>query len=103
MAVIPTGVFADAANLLPSTNDLVTSLITGAIGTVVLSGAQTATGQNALDPLHIFHKPADTSAGTPAVNGTVKGGNVMLMSAYLALSPENQKMVQAMNYTIIPG
>lgn len=100
MAVNLTGIFADAANLLPSSNDLLQQIIAGAAGTVVLSGLQTAQGKDAIDPLHIFHKPADNNG--PAASGFVQG-KVMTMGQFMALSPDNQKMIQAMGFTIIPG
>ncbi len=101
MAVNLTGIFQDAANLLPSQNDLLSQLIAGAAGTVVISGLQSAQGQDAVDPMHIFHKPA--TAGAPATQGVVQGGQVMLMSKFITLTPDQQKMIQALGYTIIPG
>ena len=95
-----TGIFADAQNLLPSQNELLQQLIAGAAGTVVISGLQSASGQDAIDPLHIYHKPATQSS--PAAQGVVQG-KVMTMSQFLALSDDNKKMVQAMGFTIIPG
>lgn len=100
MAVNLTGIFGDVANLLPSQNDLLQQLIAGAAGTVVISGLQSAGGQNAVDPLHLFHKPATDAA--PAAQGAVQG-QVMTMSKFLTLSPDQQKVIQAMNFTIIPG
>ncbi len=102
-----TGIFADAANLLPSQNDLLSQLIAGAAGTVVISGLQSAQGQDAIDPMHIFHKPAvaatPTAPAQPAQQGIVQGGQVMLMSKFITLTPDQQKMIQALGYTIIPG
>ena len=109
MALNLTGVFSDIGNLAGSFSgqDLLNSVIAGAAGTVVLSGLQTQAGQNAVDPLHIFiHNPAGSAAGgannPPAVSGVVQG-QVMTMSKFLSLSPDNQKVIQAMGYTIIPG
>jgi hypothetical protein len=100
MAVSLTGVFSDLGNLIPSQTDVLNSVLAGAAGTVVLSGLQSNQGQDAVDPLHLFHHAA--TATTPAVTGAVTG-NVMSMSAFLALTPDQQKMIQALKYTIIPG
>ena len=100
MAVNLTGIFGDLANLVPSQNDILQSVAAGAAGTVVLAGLKSSEGQSALDPLNLFHHPA--TATTPAVSGVVSG-NVMTMSQFLALSPDNQKMIQTLKYTIIPG
>lgn len=100
MAVNLTGIFADAANLLPSSNDLVQQLIAGAAGTVVLSGLKSSEGQDAIDPLHLWHKPA--TKDTPATQGVVQG-QVMTMTKFMSLSADQQKVIQAMNFTIIPG
>jgi hypothetical protein len=84
-------------NLLPSTNSLITDLIAGAAGTVVISGLKSGSGQDALDPMHWFHHPESNTTGV------VQGSNVITMSKFLALTPDQQKMFQALNYTIIPG
>lgn len=96
------GVFGDIGNLAGSVSgqDVLQSILAGAAGTVVISGLQSSGGQDAIDPLHIFHKPATPT--TPAVTGVVQG-KVMTMTQYLALSADNQKMIQAMGYTILPG
>lgn len=96
-----TGVFSDLANLVPAQGDILNQLLTAAAGTVVISGLQSAAGQNAVDPLHLFHSPATATA--PASTGAVSGGQVMTMSSFLALNPDQQKMIQALKYTIIPG
>ena len=97
------GIFADVGNLASGVTGqtLIESLLAGAAGTVVLSGLKTPQGQDAIDPLHIFiHQSAPN---TGAVTGAVQGSNVMTMSQFLALSPDNQKVIQALKYTIIPG
>lgn len=98
MALNLTGVFSDIGNLASSVSgqDVLQNLAAGAIGTVVLSGLGTAQGQNAIDPLHIFIHPQSGTSG-------VVSGSVMPMSKFLALSPDQQKMIQALNYTIVPG
>lgn len=104
MGINLTGIFGDVANAAQSISvqDILTGLATTAGGTILVSGLQTQAGQNAIDPMHIFiHQPA--GAGTQQVTGAVQGGNVMTMSAFMALSPDNQKLIQSMKYTIIPG
>jgi hypothetical protein len=98
MALNLTGIFADVGNLATgiSMQDIVQQVAVGALGTVVLSGAQTSGGQDALDPLHIFHHAPSNTTG-------VVQGNVIKMSAYQALTPDQQKMFAALNYTVIPG
>lgn len=107
MAGIPqlTGLLGNVQNIASNTTlqDVVGSIAAGTIGTVALAGFTSQQGQDAIDPLHLFHKPATASA--PAVTGVISGtsGNVMTMSAFMALSPDGQKTVEALKYTIIPG
>ena len=98
MALNLTGIFGDVGNLASSVSmqDVVASIAAGALGTVVLSGAQTGAGQDAIDPLHIFHHAPTNTTG-------VVQGNVIKMSAFMALTAAQQKMFQAMGYTVIPG
>lgn len=98
-----TGVLGDIGNLASGINGqtILDNLVVGAGGTLLLSGLQTQAGQDAIDPAHLFHKPA--TATSPAITGVVQGGNVMTMSKFMALTPDQQKMIQAIGYTIIPG
>jgi len=41
---------------LPSSNELANQIVTGALASVVLAGFKSQAGQDAVDPLHIFHK-----------------------------------------------
>lgn len=110
MALNLTGALGDVANLASSISaqDVLSNMIIGAGGTLLISGLQTQQGQNAVDPLHIFiHNPAPTSAPASSggtVTGVVQGGGgVITMSQFMALSPDGQKTVQALKYTIVPG
>lgn len=109
MALNLTGVFGDIGNLAGSVSaqDVLSSILAGTAGTVVISGLQSSAGQNAIDPLHIFTHPGTAATATtpaaPATAGVVQGAGVMKMSQFIALSPDQQKLIQAMNYTIIPG
>lgn len=104
-----TGVFSDIGNLAGSVTgqDVLGGLLTSAVGTVVVSGLGTSAGQNALDPLHIFHAPAAPATATAPGNATASAGvvqgQVMTMTKFLSLTSDQQKMLQAMGYTIIPG
>jgi hypothetical protein len=99
MAVNLSGIFGDVAGLAGSISlqDIIAQAALGAAVTVGVSGLKTQEGQNALDPLHIFTHP---QSGT---TGVVTGGNVMTMSAYMALSPTAQEVIRAQHYTITPG
>ena len=109
MALNLTGILGDVSNLASgiSMQDLLQSVAIGGLGTILISGAKSDAGQNTLDPFHLFHHEAApataTAPATPAVTGVVSGGNVIKMSAFMALTPDQQKIFQAMNYTIIPG
>jgi hypothetical protein len=102
MALNLSGVFGDIGNLAGSVSgqDVLNSILAGAAGTVVISGLKSGEGQDAIDPLHIFHKPATPTS--PAASGVVQG-QVMTMTKFLTLTPDQQKMIQAMGYTIVPG
>ncbi len=96
-----TGVFSDLLSAVPSQSAILDSVLAGVAGTVIISGAKSTEGQDALDPLHLFHH--NPPAGGAPVSGVVQGGNVIKMSAWMALTKDQQTMFQAMNYTIIPG
>lgn len=103
MALNLSGIFGDIGNLAGSVSgqDIVQSILAGAAGTVVISGLKSQGGQDAVDPLHLFHHnpPANN---TPPATGVVQG-NVITMSKFMALTPDQQKMFVALNYTVIPG
>jgi hypothetical protein len=103
MALNLSGMLGDVGNLASSISmqDIIQSVAIGGLGTIIVSGANTAQGQDTLDPFHLFHHAATPT--TPPVTGVVSGGNVIKMSVFMALTPDQQKMFQAMGYTIIPG
>lgn len=109
MALDLTGALGDVSNLASSVSlqDIAGTLLAGAAGTVVLSGLKSQAGLDAIDPLHIIHKPAqpatDTTPATPAATSVVQGPGVMTMSKFMALTADQQKMIQMMGYTIVPG
>ena len=98
MAVNLSGVFGDISNLAGSVSlqDIIQQAAIGGAVTVGLAGLKSQDGQNALDPMHWFHHPASNTTGLVT-------GNVIAMSKFMALTPDQQKMFQALNYTIIPG
>ena len=93
-----TGIFSDVGNLASSISmqDVVGSIAAGALGTVVLSGVQTEKGQDAIDPLHIFHHAPTKTTG-------VVQGKVMAASAFSKLDPATQTTLLTNGYSIIPG
>jgi len=103
MALNLGGMLGDVSGLASSISmqDIIQSVAIGGLGTILISGAKSDAGQNTLDPFHLFHHAATPT--TPPVTGVVSGGNVVKMSAFMALTPDQQKMFQALNYTIIPG
>jgi hypothetical protein len=103
MALNLSGVFGDIGNLAGSVsgNDILQSLLAGAAGTVVLSGLKSQEGLDAIDPLHIIHKPATPTA--PATTAVISGAGVITMSKFLALTLDQQKMFEALNYSVVPG
>lgn len=107
MAGIPalTGLLGNIQSIASGTTlqDIIGSVAAGTVGTVALAGVTSQQGQDAIDPLHLFHKPA--TATSPAVTAVVSGtnGNVITMSQFNALSDDGKKTVEALKYTIIPG
>jgi hypothetical protein len=91
------GLSAQLGGLLPSTSSLIQGMIgTAAVG-VVLAGAKSAEGQNAMDPLHlIFHPATGTSqVTTGAAPKTISG------TAYAALPAAQQAELRAEGYSIV--
>jgi len=98
MSLNLTGVLGDVGNLASSVSmqDVVASIAAGALGTVVLSGMKTGAGQDALDPLHIFHHAPSGTSG-------VVQGKVMVSSQFTKLDAGTQQALLAAGYSIIPG
>jgi hypothetical protein len=98
MALNLTGAFSDMGNLLGSVSgqNIAENLLLGAGTTLILSGAKTDAGQDAVDPLHWFHHK-DTG------NSGVVQGPVMVASQFAKLDPATQQTLLNAHYTIIPG
>lgn len=93
------GGLGDVASKI-SLQDIVGQAAAGALVTIGIAGVKSQEGQDKIDFLHLFHKPA--TAAAPAVSGAVQG-NVMTMTQYDALSADNKAMVKALHYTILPS
>jgi hypothetical protein len=98
MAINLTGIFSDVGNLASgiTMQDIIQQVAIGSLGTVALAGAQTQAGQDALDPLHIFHHAPSNTTG-------VVTGPVMPGSQFAALPAATQQALLAAHYTNIPG
>jgi hypothetical protein len=70
----------------------------GAAATTVLAGIKTSQGQDALDPLHIFHKDV-----TPANNPNVIVGPTVTASAFAALPPATQQIMLSNGAHVVAG
>lgn len=101
MALALGGMLGDLGGLASSISmqDIIQSVAIGGLGTILISGAKSQQGQDTLDPFHLFHHAP--SATTGVVSGP--NVNVIKMSAFMALAKDQQAMMQALNYTVIPG
>ena len=88
---------ANISAALPAnfTTDLASNIALGAASTVVLSGLKSAAGQDALDPLHIFHKDASGASMQTTVGKSISA------SAYAALPQADKDAVRAAGYNIV--
>ena len=91
MAFDLNSVLGNLGNIIPSSNELVNNIALGAATSVVLSGLKSQGGQDAIDPLHIFHKDGSS---------TVIGGKTMSGAAFAALDPATKAQVLAAGYMI---
>ena len=62
----PVTALSSILGAMPSASAIAAQVATGVAGTVILSGLQSASGQNALDPLHLIFKPNTTTATADA-------------------------------------
>lgn len=81
---------------LPSSNEVANQLVTGAVVSTILAGAKSPDGQNALDPLHIFHQ--QTPAGS-----TMVVGKTMPISAFNQLDAAGKQAVMTAGYSLVNG
>lgn len=101
MAIALTGIVGDLTNLIPSSQDLIQQVVLGAGASVVLAGVKTSAGQDALDPLHLFHKDPPPVAPTNNPNGIV--GPSITASAFAAMPAASQTALLAAGVHIVAG
>lgn len=93
MGVNITGIFSDLQNLVPSQSDILNQVLAGAAGTVVLSGLKSNAGQDAVDPLHLFHKDGSSTVIGPTIPASV----------FSALPAAQQQALMAQKYVVVAG
>ena len=96
-----TGIFSDLVGLMPSTNELVQQLAVGTGLSVLMAGAKSSAGQDALDPLHLFHK--DPAPIAPTNNPNMVVGASITQSAFQAMTPALQAQLIAGGVHIVAG
>lgn len=96
-----TGIFGDITNLIPSTSELVQQLAVGTGVSVLLAGAKSQAGQDALDPLHLFHH--DPAPVPPTNNPNAIVGPTITSSAFAALPATSQGTLLAAGVHIVAG
>lgn len=89
--------------ILPSTSDIATNLALGAATSVVLAGVKSNAGQDALDPLHLFHHDAPPPTPAQVNNPNVVVGPTATASALGALSPQGQAQFWASGGHLVAG
>lgn len=83
-------VLGNLGSVLPTNNEIANQLVTATAGTVILAGLKSNAGQDAVDPLHLFH-PNGTS--------TVIGKSITA-AAFSSLSADAQAKILAAGYVI---
>lgn len=99
MAVVLTGLLSDLSSVIPSSSDVLQQLMIGAGASVVLAGLKTNAGMDAIDPLHIIHKDAQTGATV----GTTVTGKTVPQSLWALMSPAQQEQLAGLGYTTVAG
>jgi hypothetical protein len=99
MAVALTGILSDLSSAIPSSSDILQQVMIGAAATTVLAGIKTQQGQDAIDPLHIFHKDTVTPTNNP--NNIV--GPTVTSSAFAAMPPASQQMLLSNGVHVVAG
>ena len=99
MAVALTGILSDLSSAIPSSSDILQQVIIGAGATTLLAGMKTSQGQDALDPLHLFHKDQVSPSNNP--NNII--GATITASAFSALPPASQQMMLSNGAHVVAG
>ena len=89
----PVTALSSILGAMPSASAIAAQVATGVAGTVILSGLQSESGQNALDPLHLIFKP-NTTTVTPASTTTAPVPTISA-AAFASLPPATQQMLLA--------
>lgn len=74
--------------------DIASQVAMGAIVTAAAAGFKSQEGQNALDPLHIFHKDGSQTVINPS-------GKTISAAAFAALDAAGKSAVTAAGYQIV--
>lgn len=85
------GIVGDVAKNLPSNNDIMNQVVTGAAASVVLAGLKSNAGQDAVDPLHLFHKDGSSTIV----------GKTLPASALATMGPDQIKALAAAGYSFV--
>ena len=93
MAFDINSVLGGLGSIVPSTNELANQIALGAATSVVLAGLKSSAGQDAVDPLHIFHKDG----------GSTIVGKTIAASAFNALDAAGKAQVLASGVSIVAG
>jgi hypothetical protein len=94
---------SNIGSLLPSGSQLAENIALGAATSVVLAGVKSQGGQDALDPLHLFHKDAPPATPTQLNNPNVVIGPTITASAFASLPPATQAQLAASGVHIVAG
>jgi hypothetical protein len=92
---------SNLGSLVPSGTDIMQNLALGAATSVVLAGVKSQSGQDALDPLQLFHKQPAPIA--PTNNPAVTVGPTITASAFAQLPATAQAQLTASGVHIIAG
>lgn len=84
-------------SLIPSSSDVIQNVALGAATSIVLAGIKSSAGQDAIDPLGLFHKDA------PANNPNAVVGPTVTASAYAAMPAAVQAQLAASGVHIVAG
>src|SRR6266567_2269193 len=90
-------------SLLPSTSDIATNLALGAATSVVLAGVKSNAGQDAMDPLHLFHHDPQVAPVAASNNPASVVGPTVTASAFASLPATTQAQLSAAGVHIVAG
>lgn len=85
------------SSMIPDSSSILSNIALGAATSVVVAGFKSQQGQDALDPLHLFHHDQ------PANNPNAVVGATISASAFAALPPATQSQLIASGVHIVAG